>query len=90
MPDVFDMVTETAEEAANLRARAKIMSEIVDVVSRRGWSQRRVAQETGLTPPRVNDLVHGKLSKFSLDALFNIAAKLGTTPTIVFNIPGVT
>jgi predicted XRE-type DNA-binding protein len=31
----------------------------------------------GVTQPRLNDLLRGRLSRFSLDALVNIAAALG-------------
>jgi hypothetical protein len=42
-----------------------------------GWSQSIAAQNLGLTQPRVSDLYRGKISKFSLDALVEIASKLG-------------
>jgi predicted XRE-type DNA-binding protein len=31
----------------------------------------------GVTQPRMNDLLRGRISRFSLDALVNIAAALG-------------
>ncbi len=36
--------------------------------------QEEAAKRLGLTRPRTNDLLRGKLAKFSLDALVNIAA----------------
>jgi len=36
--------------------------------------QEEAARRLGLTRPRTNDLLRGKLGKFSLDALVNIAA----------------
>jgi predicted XRE-type DNA-binding protein len=35
------------------------------------------AKRCGVTQPRINDLLRGRVSRFSLDALVNIAAKLG-------------
>jgi predicted XRE-type DNA-binding protein len=35
------------------------------------------AKQLGISQPRVSDLLNGKLSKFSLDALVNILALLG-------------
>jgi predicted XRE-type DNA-binding protein len=33
----------------------------------------------GIIRPRLNDLLHGKLGKFSLDALVNLATAAGLT-----------
>ena len=33
--------------------------------------------QCGVTQPRINDLLRGRISRFSLDALVNIAAALG-------------
>jgi predicted XRE-type DNA-binding protein len=43
-----------------------------------GWTQKKTAQRLGITQPRVSDLLRGKLSKFSLDALVNMLARLGS------------
>jgi len=40
-------------------------------------TQAVAARHCGITQPRINDLVRGCLSRFSLDALVNFAAKLG-------------
>jgi predicted XRE-type DNA-binding protein len=42
-----------------------------------GLTQEEAAARLGLTRPRLNDLMRGKLEKFSLDALVNIAAAAG-------------
>jgi predicted XRE-type DNA-binding protein len=42
-------------------------------------TQRIAAKRLGLTQPRMNDLMRGRISKFSLDALMNLAAKAGLT-----------
>jgi len=60
-----------------MRARADLMAEITEVLNRHGWTQVKAARHCGITQPRMNDLVRGRISRFSLDALVNIAAKLG-------------
>jgi predicted XRE-type DNA-binding protein len=35
------------------------------------------AERCGVTQPRINDLLRGRVSRFSLDALVNIATALG-------------
>ena len=47
------------------------------IVRESGWTQAEAANRCGLTQPRINDLLRGRLSRFSLDALVNIAAALG-------------
>lgn len=74
---VWDAIADTPGQAANLRARAELMRKIAARVKRRGWSQVEAAQHCGVTQPRMNDLLRGRVSRFSLDALVNIAAALG-------------
>ena len=47
------------------------------VVRARGWTQTEAARRCGISQPRMNDLLHGRVSRFSLDALVIIAASLG-------------
>ena len=42
-----------------------------------GDTQADAARLCGITQLRINDLLRGRLSRFSLDVLVNIAAKLG-------------
>jgi predicted XRE-type DNA-binding protein len=74
---VFDALADTPAEAANMTARADLLLANRERV--RAWSltQEEAAARLGLTRPRLNDLMRGKLEKFSLDALVNIAAAAG-------------
>jgi len=74
---VWDAIADTPEQAANLRARAELMQKIAVIVQDSGWTQTEAAQHCGVTQPRVNDLLRGRVSRFSLDALVNIATALG-------------
>ncbi len=74
---VWDAIADTPEEAANLRARSDLMRQITALVKAREWTQAEAAKRCGVTQPRINDLLRGRLSRFSLDALVNIAAALG-------------
>jgi predicted XRE-type DNA-binding protein len=44
-----------------------------------GWktTQARAARRLGITQPRLNDLLHGKINKFSLDTLLTLATRAG-------------
>ena len=74
---VWEAIADTPEEAANLRARAELMQKISAIVKESGWTQAEAASHCGVTQPRMNDLLRGRVSRFSLDALVNIATALG-------------
>jgi predicted XRE-type DNA-binding protein len=74
---VWDALADSPEQAANLRARAELMQQIATDVQRRRWTQTEAAVRCGITQPRMNDLLRGRISRFSLDALVNIATALG-------------
>ena len=75
---VFDAIAESPEEALNMKLRASLIREIRAKVTDAGWTQTETAYQLGITQPRVSDLLRGKLSKFSLDALVNMVASLGS------------
>jgi predicted XRE-type DNA-binding protein len=74
---VWDALADTPEQAANLRARAELMRQIAAIIKSKGWKQAEAAAHCGVTQPRINDLLRGRVSRFSLDALVNIATALG-------------
>jgi predicted XRE-type DNA-binding protein len=74
---VWDAISDTPEQAANLRTRSEIMRKIADIVKENGWTQTEAATRCGVTQPRVNDLMRGRVSRFSLDALVNMSAAIG-------------
>ena len=74
---VWDAIADTPGQAANLRARAELMRQIAALVKKQGWTQTDAAQHCGVTQPRINDLLRGRVSRFSLDALVNICTALG-------------
>ena len=74
---VWDAITDTPGQAANLRARAELMRQIAAIIKAKGWKQAEAAARCGVSQPRVNDLLRGRVSQFSLDALVNIATALG-------------
>lgn len=74
---VWDAIADTPEEAVNLRVRSELMDKITALIEARGWTQAEAARHCGVTQPRINDLLRGRISRFSLDALVNIAGALG-------------
>jgi predicted XRE-type DNA-binding protein len=76
---VFDALADTPAEAANMKARSELLSALKTRVRSWGVSQEAAATRLGITRPRLNDLLRGKLAKFSLDALVNLATASGLT-----------
>lgn len=74
---IWDAISDSPQEAANLRLRAELMEKITAIIRRKGWTQVEAAGHCAITQPRVNDLLRGRISRFSLDALVNIASALG-------------
>jgi predicted XRE-type DNA-binding protein len=74
---VWDALEDTPTEAENMKLRASLMIAISEVVS--GWrvTQTEAARRLGVTQPRLNDLLRGRVGKFSLDALVALAARAG-------------
>ena len=63
------------EEADNLQLRAQLMSQVRDIA--RGVTQREAAALFKVSQPRLNDVLRGKIDKFSLDALVNMLGHAG-------------
>ena len=76
--DVFDAIADSPEEAMNLKLRAGLMRELRHKIGEHGWTQAQTARKLNVSQPRVSDLLNGKVSKFSLDALVNMLAALGS------------
>ena len=75
--NVFRDIGFPAEEAENLKLRADLMMRIEEYYRKSGVTQSSMAKALGLTTPRFNALLKGKIGLFSLDALVNIAVRAG-------------
>ena len=65
------------QEAQNLLLRSQTMMVISQWFEDSGLTQAAAAKMLGLTQPRLNQLLKGKISEFSLDALVNLATCAG-------------
>lgn len=74
---VWDAIADTPEQAANMRTRSELMQQIAAIVKDKAWTQTEAAKQCGVTQPRMNDLLRGRVSRFSLDALVNMATAIG-------------
>ncbi len=76
---IWDALENSPAEASNMKARSELMIAIRDAVD--GWrlTQAEAAKRLGVTQPRMNDLLRGRIDKFSLDALMILATAAGLT-----------
>ena len=74
---VWDAIEDTPEAAAHMRLRSELMMAVEREVRGWGGTQAEAARRLGVTQPRLNDLLRGKITKFSLDALVDLAARAG-------------
>jgi predicted XRE-type DNA-binding protein len=74
---VWDAIEDTTAEAENMRLRSRLMIAITEAMA--GWqvTQTEAAKRLGVTQPRLNDLLRGRIGKFSLDVLVGLAARAG-------------
>ncbi len=84
---VWDAIEGAPEEAANMRARSDLMIAVREVVAGWGTTQARAAERLGITQPRLNDLLRGRIDKFSLDALMNLAGQAGLSVRVEVSRP---
>ena len=76
-------IEDTPQQAASMRAKSELMEALEQTIRQRGMTQQDAAALFGVTQPRISDLMRGKISLFSLDALMDMAATAGLHPHIV-------
>jgi phage-related protein/predicted XRE-type DNA-binding protein len=74
---VWDALEDTPTETENMKLRSSLMIAISEAVSAWQVTQADAAKRLGVTQPRLNDLLRGRVGKFSLDALVALAARAG-------------
>ena len=70
-------------EAENLKLRSELMMRIEELYRKSGMTQTAAARPLGLTQPRLNALLKGRIGLFSLDALVNVASRAGLNVRLV-------
>ena len=63
--------------ALNMRLRPELMSAVRDVVERWNVTQSQAADRLGVTQPRLNDLLRGRIARFGLDGLVALTEPAG-------------
>ena len=75
--NVWDALEKTPDQAANMTMRSDLMIALRQEVRSWGVTQSEAARRLEITQPRLNDLLRGRIGKFSLDALISLAQHAG-------------
>ena len=75
--NVFADLGIAQEEAAKLKIKARLMVDLSEWIRHRNLTQAEAAQVLGVTRPRVSDMVRGKITKFTIDALVDMVERTG-------------
>lgn len=66
----------------NLQQRALLMAEVRGYVKAVGLTQTEAAKQLGISQPRLNDILRGRIEKCTIDRLINMLVKVGCTVEI--------
>lgn len=58
-------------------AKAELARVVRHIIAGKQWTQRRAADELGIAPPDVSDLMRGKLARFSQERIERFLNALG-------------
>ena len=83
-PTIWHALFDDPAEIASLQIRCEVLGAIALKV--KGWNltQTEAAKRLGISQPRLNDLLRGRISRFSLDALIKIATSAGIGVNLAF------
>ena len=74
---VWDALEDDPIRVQNLKLRSTAMIEITEKVTALGLTQTETAKLLAISQPRVSALLQGKINKFRLDSLVDMAHRLG-------------
>ena len=80
---VWEAIEDSASEAASMKLRAEVAHQIIERMQARKLTQAKAAELIGVTQPRISDLMRGRLNLFSLDALVDMADRVGLQTRVV-------
>jgi predicted XRE-type DNA-binding protein len=81
--NVFEQIGFSPEEAASLKMKSELHSQIIKTIKKRGYTQADLQKRLDESQPRISDLMTGKISKFSLETLIAYAEALSLHPQIL-------
>lgn len=77
--NVFKQLGFSDTESSNLEARSRLMILLEKEIQKLGLTQAQAAQLLKVKPPRISEIMNGRIDKFSVDLLITFLARLGKT-----------
>lgn len=71
-----------AEEAMELEVRSTLLHGLEHWLASSGMTQTEAAKALGVTQARISEIKRGRISRFSIDLLFRLAARAGLNPQV--------
>lgn len=75
--NVWDAIEDTPSDAAIMTVRSRLMMAVVRQVRNWDVSAADAAKRLGITQPRLNDLLRGRIAKFDTDTLISLVTQAG-------------
>lgn len=81
-PEEAKQLKKDAEGKIKADLKIQLMAEITSIIKDRQLKQEEAARLFNVSRPRVSDVMTGKASKFTIDALVDMLQKLGRSVTL--------
>ena len=75
--NVWDAIEDTPAEARSMTMRSDLLIAIEQRVKSWEVTQSEAARRLNITQPRLNDLLRGRIAKFNLETLIDLAHQAG-------------
>jgi len=83
--NIFEELGFSEQDAAKLKIKAQLMCSISEWIKDEELKQEEASHVLHVTRPRVSDVMRGKASKFTIDALIDMLERTGKHVTLQVN-----
>ena len=83
--NIFEELGFSGQEATKLKIKAQLMCSISEWIKDEELKQEEASHVLHVTRPRVSDVMRGKTSKFTIDALIDMLERTGKHVTLQVN-----
>ena len=75
--NIWDALEKDPVERERMKLLAQLMMTLQHHIREQGWTQAEAAAHLGVSQPRISDLMRGKISQFSIDAVIGLLTAAG-------------
>lgn len=75
---VFDAIyADDQDKSAEMQFRSDMLMLLRSIFEKKGWNQKEIMEQLGISQPRASELQREQISKFSSDKLISYLARAG-------------